>query len=89
MKLQFDSEAMRVEVLKYLSIGMPIENAKRIMEDSGFKCHDSWWVADPSCVDCLAVYAAHFMFSDEIRVFVYHEAGHVTDIKVECYSIGP
>src|SRR5262245_8262463 len=32
MKLHFDNEAMHAEVLKYLSVGMPIENARRIME---------------------------------------------------------
>src|SRR5262249_7895482 len=33
MKLHFDNQAMREELLKYVSIGMPIENAKRFMED--------------------------------------------------------
>src|SRR5438128_9209704 len=49
MKLHFDNEAMREEVLKYVSIGMPIENAKRIMQDSAFRCEDAWFFG-PSCL---------------------------------------
>jgi hypothetical protein len=89
MQLRFDNDAMRFEVLKYLSIGMPIENAKRIMEESGFKCHDSWFEG-PSCLNCVAVYRMHHLFiSDQIHVSLFHESGQVSDIKVDCHSESP
>jgi hypothetical protein len=52
MKLHFEKDAMRAEVLRYLSPEMPIDNAKRIMEDSGFKCDDSWF-AGPQALRCM------------------------------------
>jgi hypothetical protein len=89
MKLRFDNEAMRAEVMKYVSAGMPIENAKRIMEDSGFKCEDSFFTGPP-CVRCSAVSGTHGIFlADEVFVLLYHEAGKVTDIKVDCHTVGP
>jgi hypothetical protein len=88
MKLQFEKDAMRAEVLKYISTGMPIDNAKRIMEDSGFTCSDSC-SAEPQALQCTAVYATHFLMADEIYVLLYHEAGKLRDVKVDCYSVGP
>jgi hypothetical protein len=88
MKLQLEEDAMRAEVLKYLSPGMPIENAKRIMEDSGFKCEDSW-SGGSRVLLCSAVYATHFMMADEINVLLHHESGKLTNVKVDCFSVGP
>jgi len=82
---------MRAEVLKYLSPGMPIENARRIMEDSGFKCEDSW-DQTPSCLWCSATYAPATLFSwcaDIIYVDIHHESGKVTDVTVDCDCLGP
>jgi len=93
MKLHFDKVAMQAEVLKYVSPGMPVENAKRIMEDSGFACEKSFYEG-PACVLCSAVYRGHFFSTvesgiDKIHVRLYHESGKVTEIKTECYSVGP
>jgi hypothetical protein len=89
MKLDLDKEAMRTEILKYLSIGMPIENAQRIMEDSGFKCQEAWWEGERSLA-CVAVCRTHHLFfSDEIHVSLYHESGQLASINVDCYSVGP
>jgi hypothetical protein len=88
MKHHFQQDAMRAEVLKYLSPGMPIENAERIMKDSGFKCEDSW-CAGSQVLRCSAVYATHFLMDNEIHVLLYHEAGKLTDVKVDCFSVGP
>lgn len=89
MKLHFENEAMRAEILKYLSVGMPIENAKRIMEDSGFKCQEGWF-SGPAYLHCSAVYGTHhLLIADEIRVRLYHEAGKLSGIRVDCHSVGP
>jgi hypothetical protein len=88
MQLHFDKEEMRAEVLKYLCVGMPVENAKRIMEDSGFECEESDFDG-PSFLRCSAVYKSHLLLGDEIFVDVYHESGVVTDIKVNCHCVGP
>jgi hypothetical protein len=88
MKLRFDDDGMREEVLRYLSAGMPIENAKRIMEDSGFKCENSL-LAGSACLHCSTIYRTHLITSDEIDVCLSHESGKVTAIRVDCHSIGP
>jgi len=87
MELIFDKDAMQAEVLKYLSPGMPIENAKRIMEDSGFKCENSLSMGPPA-VSCVHA-SHHFLMIDEIQVLLYHEAGKLTKIEVDCGTIGP
>lgn len=90
MKLHFDNEAMQAEVLKYLSVGMPVENARRIMEDSGFKCQDSSCFTGPAWLHCTAVYGTHGLFiSHEIHVILYHESGRISTIEADCHSIGP
>ena len=40
---------MRVEVLKHVSVGMPMAEAKKIMERNGFNCRfdDTWSIATP------------------------------------------
>jgi hypothetical protein len=89
MKRYFDNQAMREEILNYLALGMPIENAKQIMEASGFQCEDGFlW--NPSCLRCVAVYRAHHLFiSDEIHVLFHHDAGKLSGIEVDCHSISP
>lgn len=89
MKLCFDNATMRMEILKYLSPGMPIENARRIMEDSGFKFEDAF-ATSPPCLHCWTVYPNHSLWvSDEIHVDLYHESGKLTEISIDCHSVGP
>jgi hypothetical protein len=89
MKRHFEEDAMRAEILKYLSPGMPIENATRIMEDSGFKCKETF-VASSWAVRCVAVHGTHrFWIADEIHVLLYHQAGKLNEIEVDCFSVGP
>lgn len=85
MKLQFDNQAMREEVLKHVSVGMPIETAKQLMEASGFRCEEGW----SSCLNCLARYKSNFFMSDEIWVLLHHEDGKLSRIEVDCHSVGP
>ena len=87
MKLVYDEEKMKEEVLHYLSIGMPIANAKRIMKDSGFDCDTFSFSSD--CVTCHVYYESHFNTADEIFVRLYHEDGKLTDVQVNCQCIGP
>jgi hypothetical protein len=39
MPLQADEEGMRAEVLKHISPGMPVDEARIVMEKNGFDCH--------------------------------------------------
>jgi hypothetical protein len=87
MRLYFDNEAMRAEVLRYLSIGMPIDNAKRIMQDSGFTCKDSQFTTP--YLHCSAVYSSGLLISDEIHIFMRDESGRISTIEVDCHSVGP
>ncbi|MBI3824134.1 MAG: hypothetical protein HY289_15810 [Planctomycetes bacterium] len=86
MKLHFDKETMHAEVLKYLSPEMPIENAKRIMEDSGFK---SFLYQETGSVRYSAVYGRGFLSVHEIGVVLSHESGKLKEIKVDCLTISP
>lgn len=89
MKLYFDDQEMREELLKYLAIGTPMETAKRIMEESTFKCEE-YLFARPSYLHCSAIYRTRSLFfTDEIQVLLYHEAGRLSNIEVHCRSFGP
>jgi hypothetical protein len=97
MTLCFDHDAMQEEVWKYLCVGMPIENARRIMADSGFTVEESAGrptfsveelpFAEPH-VTCRATAATHFLTSDEIEVVLFHQSGKLTTIRVYCRSVG-
>lgn len=88
MQLHFDNEAMQSEVLKFISVGMPLEEAKRIMLESGFKCDDRYHGSRPN-LRFSAVHGTQRLFtSDEIHVFLYHESGKITEIKTDCHTIG-
>jgi hypothetical protein len=98
MTLHTDEKEMRAEVLRHLSIGMPIEEAKKIMDNHGFKCQygkgsskDSIWFADPEA-EVMGLFCSKFVpqrtwwerffFSDEIHVRIPIEDGKVKDIVV-------
>jgi hypothetical protein len=87
MKKYHDKEQMEAEVKKYISIGMPLEEAKRIMEESGFRCSEDW--CEPPCLSCLASTPVNFLMVDEISIRLYHEKGVVTGLEVLCYGLGP
>jgi hypothetical protein len=55
MELHLDEREMAAEVLKYVQMGMPVDDAKRVMEAQGFKCcydrdrwAEMWYDADPA-----------------------------------------
>ena len=90
MELKFDNEAMSEELKKYLSIDMPIDNAKRILEERGFEFF-SWsrfWFADQG-LHFHITYKQHLLIRDEINVSLYHEGGLLKSVNVTCESIGP
>lgn len=89
MKHHFDKAAMRDEILKYLSPGMPIENAKRIMTDSGFQfvTHEA---KEAERLRFTRHHRQHPVFiSDDIDVELYHRDGTLTEIGVKGWSVGP
>jgi uncharacterized protein YceK len=89
MELHFDNEAMRREVMKHLSIGMPIHNAKEIMQAGGFECEKSFWKQRPG-VHCSAVYRTHDLFvRDEIHIYLHEQSGKLSGVDVACRSIAP
>ena len=88
MKLYFNDDQMREEVLRYLSIGMPIENARRIMQDSGFDC-DTFWSRSEYVCDIWYEPKLFSWVNDKICVKLHHSDGKLTDVVVECSTIGP
>jgi hypothetical protein len=91
IKLYFDNEAMRDEILKYVSIGMPIETAKRIMEDNGFRFADNRFTGlnNHYFSHGHVIYGIHRLFvSDEIHVFLEDDGGKLASIEVDCRTAG-
>jgi hypothetical protein len=86
MKLVYDNAGMKEETLRYLSLGMPIDNASRIMKDSGFDCDT--YNLEPDRIRCHAVYKAQLMTADEIWVELLQKDGKLIDIQVRCQMIG-
>lgn len=92
----FDNEAMREEVLKYLSVGMPIENAVRIMQASGFECKEFDWMGDPkdTPIQCHAwgppieSFLGSTLVGREMFVSLHHEGGKLTKVEVRCQCVG-
>src|SRR5947209_3748717 len=75
MKLYTNEDTMKAEVLKFVSVGMPIDEAQAVMEKKGFKCHygREWFHGEPAQsvfgLICLATTPeSSWVFSDEIMV---------------------
>src|SRR5689334_21343042 len=70
MKLQFEEDAMRAEVLKYVTIGMPLEQAKQVMEANGFQC-EPWWhdseTSEKHGIRCILQRRRQFMMVTSIQ----------------------
>src|SRR5262245_24706257 len=98
IKLTTDTDAMKAEVLRYIHIGMPIEEAKKTMEAQGFKAvQDDWsrfWLDDEQKADEQKAKLVFSKFvpqrswveslvrSDEVRIRVFYDAGRVTNVSV-------
>src|SRR5271165_5405127 len=93
MDLSLDESSMRSEVLKYVKLGTPIEDAKKIMEQQGFSCsferdHSNRdRVRHPFGLICSIMkpqssWWESLFISHEIRVSILFEAGVVTEINV-------
>lgn len=92
MKLYFDERdntKMEAEVRRFIAEGMPIEQAKQIMEENGFECERrSNWRDKPPHLCCSRVYPHpwkwrlnHLLLADVIDVHLYHEGGTVKGIE--------
>ena len=86
MKLSHNQEAMKEEVMKHLSIGMPIEEAAQIMKDNGFKVGNGSPHDEPH-LSCYAVYHDWSLTfgTKEINISLFHETGKLTRVQVQCY----
>jgi hypothetical protein len=90
-----DENAMRAQVLHHLSIRMPIEDARAIMEQNGFTGHfgreNEFNTESVFCLVCSQFmpresWLESLYLSDEIRVFILFEQGKVSDVKVRQIS---
>jgi hypothetical protein len=92
MKLPFDREAVNSEVLKQVPLESPVEKVRHVMEANGFKPsaeHIDDDNPNQKCIWYYYNYAHRFVFLDQIRVNVYHNAGVVTKVEVMCSTVGP
>jgi hypothetical protein len=94
IRLVYDEGEMRTELAKHISVGMPLQTARAVMEKSGFECEDlSVW--DLPLLRCTAVYQPwlglfkHPMLADVIEVDLEHEGGKVKKVTVRCWCDGP
>ena len=87
IKLSFDKSAMEKELSKRLAVGMPIDRAKTLMEDAGFTCRE--WKSDPPAIHCTAVAERGLITLNQVGVRLQHDSGKLTDVKVECATVGP
>jgi len=83
-----DQKAMQAKVLKWVSRGMPIEQARRIMEDKGFRCSECSY-SDLHYLNCIAEIPRDNLQIDTIDIAIYYVSGHVIDVKTICSSTGP
>ena len=100
MKLYLDDDAMKAEVLQYVRPGMPVEEARELMEKNGFQCYygrdkNPLVVAMDREFGMFCLLCSRYkqrswwdrlFLSDEIRVYIVFEQGQVTDIRVKHIS---
>jgi len=96
MGLSLDLKVMKAEIMRHVTIGMPIEDARCLMEKHGFKIlteqdglaieRDGLKNKSP-CLICSRYmpqksWSEEFIHSDEIRVYLFFEQGKVTSVQV-------
>jgi hypothetical protein len=98
MQLLADDEAMTQEVLRYISLGMPLNSAKIIMEQNDFRC--SYRNCSPgerhylSCKGTISQTSTGSAFlrsagcATIVEVRLFYEGGVVTDVQVRHYVDG-
>jgi hypothetical protein len=87
MPLFDDPEAMKQEVLKHISLGMPLDRARVIMQSYGFFCENR---AAKRELACYAKKKSGALSSSQYRVWIRSdEQGRVSDIQVNCFGEGP
>jgi hypothetical protein len=91
MKMATDEGEMRAEVLRYVKVGTPIEEAKEIMGKHGFKCvferMETLYRQAPGpgeyCLICSKYTPdSNWISCDLVKVCFFFEAGAVTDVVV-------
>jgi hypothetical protein len=91
MKMSCNEAEMRSEVFRFISVGLPIEEAKEIMEKHGFDCsfEREWGTIQKDaasgqfCLVC-SKYTPEstWVASNKIYVYALFEGGAVTDIVI-------
>lgn len=88
MRLSNNTEAMQKEVTRHVSVGMPIEDARRVMKRNGFDCDDR--PAERPYLYCSRRNGrSAIILQNEIAVSIYHDQGRVTQVDTRCSSFGP
>ena len=94
MPLYLDEDRMRTEVLQHVQIGMPVDDAKKVMERHGFECRVDETsksftpdFATPTHLRCRRVRpqdnpSHQGIVLDEIFVYMPIEAGRIKAIKI-------
>jgi hypothetical protein len=97
MRLTGDELGIKTDVLRFVPIGTPVEEAKQTMERNGFACRNGGeevgaerWVGGEKCADGLVCsrrlrYESWFeslFLSDDIQVYLKLENGQVRQVRV-------
>jgi hypothetical protein len=96
MELTTDEAAMKAIVQQHIFVGMPVEDAKVIMQAHGFECsfeeHHCWManedksITGPCLVCSRYMPNSTFVISNEIKVYLLVKEGKITDLRVEHIS---
>lgn len=93
MKLwYFDHEAMEGEVLKFVPVGTPLEQARKIMTDNGFRCEEVNCDLGLPYLRCYALYKPATLFdpvAQEIWCQLRYESGAIKKVEVHCVESAP
>jgi hypothetical protein len=91
MKWYFDKEAMKAEILEFIPIGMPLDDAKKVIEKNGFS-PSVWHEKGSQCLLYMASYKGMTLFdwsAQWIWCFLYYEKGSIKKVEVYCVSYAP
>jgi hypothetical protein len=95
LKMTTDATAMRSEVLRFISIGMRVEDAKEIMEKHGFACafeEEKGFMQDDAVSGKLCLVCSKYppeskwIHFDKMVVYALFEGGVIKDIVIRHFS---
>ena len=83
-----DATAMKAEVAQHIPIGTAVEEAKAIMEESGFECSYSIGYNESPCLYCIRTRSMGLLVVRQWKVYIYHDGSAVTDIVASYGVVG-